>query len=373
MKKLIKTVIVIIFSLLLFTHCSKDKTGLVKKEINGITYIKYDKSFVKNNINNKKLKKIFTLTSPKISSDTSRLFEKPFSGALDNYGNIFIADMKGGYIKKFSKENKYIKRIGRKGKGPGEFLKIMDIIIDKKNNLFVLDGGLNRVTVLSNNGLLLTSFNVKKIVPYSFALDSKGNILITSTFPNVDNNYVYKYSKTGIFLSSLCKRDVSLNNQIKKGKGGSFSSFDILTENLASIAVDDSDNIYLAFARPAKIEKFTKKGKKIMVINTYFKLKINGGLEGGKLRVGDIAYTDIAISGNLIVGVLGATDRSEKDKSAHFNKSIIDIFSLNGNFLFSYNKDLLIDQGMGYRINLKNGLLLMISAYNFTVNLYKIQ
>lgn len=61
----------------------------------------------------------------------------------EEYSNIFIFDAKG----------KFLKKIGEKGTGPNEYVKIDDICFDQtKNRLFVLDNRRNRIQVYDNRG-----------------------------------------------------------------------------------------------------------------------------------------------------------------------------------------------------------------------------
>ncbi|MFB5600251.1 MAG: 6-bladed beta-propeller, partial [Nitrososphaeraceae archaeon] len=62
-------------------------------------------------------------------------FDEPHGMAIDSKDNLYVVDTQNNRIQVFSPDGKYIKSIGTKGVGPGEFLLIHDIAIDKKNDI----------------------------------------------------------------------------------------------------------------------------------------------------------------------------------------------------------------------------------------------
>ena len=48
-------------------------------------------------------------------------FELPLGGVCDTEGNVYAPDYRANNIKKFGSNYKFLKAIGRKGQGPGEF------------------------------------------------------------------------------------------------------------------------------------------------------------------------------------------------------------------------------------------------------------
>lgn len=63
--------------------------------------------------------------------------------AVDGQGDIYVVDKAKARIQKFSARGRFLRSIGKKGQGPGEFENpmTMSIMVDKKNDLFVLDQG----------------------------------------------------------------------------------------------------------------------------------------------------------------------------------------------------------------------------------------
>ena len=60
--------------------------------------------------------------------------------AVDNEGNIYVTNFEDYPIKKFTKNGKFIKGIGKRGKGKGKFIWPWGIAVDKRNgDIYVTD------------------------------------------------------------------------------------------------------------------------------------------------------------------------------------------------------------------------------------------
>jgi len=116
--------------------------------------------------------------------DESALPEGEFFGsitdiAVDEQGNVYLCDMKACNIKKFSSQGKFIKVMGRKGQGPGEFIS-PSLVAASDNSLYVYDIGNRRLCSLTTEGEQINCINI----PYTQGLPRKiqalpnGNILM---------------------------------------------------------------------------------------------------------------------------------------------------------------------------------------------------
>jgi hypothetical protein len=79
------------------------------------------------------------------------LFVNPIDVVADIKGNIFILDISDNNIKKFNPSGKFLKVIGRKGQGPGEFNMPSDLVL-ARDCLAVLDMGNQRLSTLTLDG-----------------------------------------------------------------------------------------------------------------------------------------------------------------------------------------------------------------------------
>ncbi|MDZ7773022.1 MAG: 6-bladed beta-propeller [Balneolaceae bacterium] len=87
------------------------------------------------------------------------LFGGPRYIRTDSENRIYITTMNNS-IRVFSPDGKYLKNIGRRGKGPGEFISISAIAVGKNDELIAYDGRLGRLTWFYNFGDSLKSLNL---------------------------------------------------------------------------------------------------------------------------------------------------------------------------------------------------------------------
>ncbi len=64
----------------------------------------------------------------------------------DDKGNIYIADGRGCFIRKYSKDGKFIAKTGKRGQGPGDFGDLIDIVVGK-DKIFVKDNMNKRIAI----------------------------------------------------------------------------------------------------------------------------------------------------------------------------------------------------------------------------------
>jgi hypothetical protein len=54
--------------------------------------------------------------------------------SVDNEGNLYIADFGNGRVQMFDKNGKFVRQIGRKGQGPGEYSFPSRVLFDPEGN-----------------------------------------------------------------------------------------------------------------------------------------------------------------------------------------------------------------------------------------------
>ena len=87
------------------------------------------------------------------------MFHNPSDIEIDNEGNIYILDSGNFCVKKFDKNGNFLRRYGKKGKGPGEFTEGNYLEIDHIGNIYII--GFNEGIVLNPQGEEIRSYGRK--------------------------------------------------------------------------------------------------------------------------------------------------------------------------------------------------------------------
>ncbi|TMM02330.1 MAG: 6-bladed beta-propeller [Actinobacteria bacterium] len=140
-------------------------------------------------------------------------FNDPRGIAVDEAGNVYVADHNNNRIQKLSPTGRFLARWGRNGgdgsagSGNGEFNQPRGLAIDHAGNIYVAEKLNNRIQELSPAGAFIRRWganggdgtagtgNGEFNVPYSVALDGAGNLYVT----DVNNNRIQRFSTTGAF------------------------------------------------------------------------------------------------------------------------------------------------------------------------------
>ncbi len=104
-------------------------------------------------------KLLLTLGKKDQPGDTPEQFNKPTDVAVGPSGEFYVSDGYGNSrVVKFSKEGKYLKEWGKKGKGTGEFNLPHAICADAQGKVYVGDRENDRVQLFDANGKFLAQY-----------------------------------------------------------------------------------------------------------------------------------------------------------------------------------------------------------------------
>lgn len=127
------------------------------------------------------------------NASSEYLFFSPTQICIDSKNKIYVAGYNRGEIRVFNQQGKYIKSIGKRGKGPGEILEVLSMTIDKNDNLIVVDRSNDRFTVFTDFG---SNFKVYPMTidhvidAFSIApLSSEEYLIYYQTIPPLKNGH----------------------------------------------------------------------------------------------------------------------------------------------------------------------------------------
>lgn len=97
----------------------------------------------------------------------------PLDVALDQAGQVYVADSGNFRIQKFTADGKFLSTFGSVGNGIGQFSRPRSIAIGPDDNIYVSDGAFNNVQIFNQQGQLLMplgGFGIERDMPGKFGL-----------------------------------------------------------------------------------------------------------------------------------------------------------------------------------------------------------
>jgi tripartite motif-containing protein 71 len=185
--------------------------------------------------------------------------------AFDTQGNLYVTEFgspsfggsqgENDRIQKFSPTGEPLARWGTLGSGPGQFNGPVGIALDQQGNIYVADVGNHRIQELSSTGKPLTQWHTVGTgigetteTGFDLALDSSGDLYVSEPHPSGPGpERIEKFSPTG---QSLAHWGVS-------GTGpGQFDKPFCLT-------LDRKGNVFVVDSGNNRIQEFSPTGKYI--------------------------------------------------------------------------------------------------------------
>lgn len=170
--------------------------------------------------------------------------------AADSDGFVYITDLNGHFIQKFTSDGYFVTRWGRYGTGEGEFDNPDRIAVDNKNGfLYVTDKGNKRVQKFTRDGIFVDQWGGAAVEgggtgrfrrPKGIAVDSNGYVYVSDS----EFHSVQKFTQDGEFVSKWGQ----------KGTGNGYFDAPL------GITAGSNDHIYVADSENHRIQKFTSEG-----------------------------------------------------------------------------------------------------------------
>jgi sugar lactone lactonase YvrE len=148
------------------------------------------------------------------------VFNRQTDVAFDPAGNIFVPDGYGNSrVVKYDKNGRFVKAIGQRGSGPGDFNTPHTIAADAKGNIYVGDRGNARIQVFDNDLNLRAIYdNVGN--PWAICISPGPHQYLFSSNSNPDNNNAASWAVTGeVYKMELDGKIIGKFGKAGKGPG----------------------------------------------------------------------------------------------------------------------------------------------------------
>lgn len=196
--------IVLVLSILIMTvSCSQQKTeweGTIE-EVDGVTIVKNPKEPIYS-------EDIFSLeeelTIGEKQGNEENMFSEIIDVGVDDEENIYILDFKEAHIKVFNKDGEYLTTIGKRGQGPGEIQRPMNIYITPGNEILINDRGARFLRFFTLSGEYIRSISQARLPLFSRPkVDTQHNIVARYTVTAPGNVWTFVLKKFDSKLNEL--------------------------------------------------------------------------------------------------------------------------------------------------------------------------
>ena len=201
-KSMFFSVVLFLVILMFVVSCGQKGTkwhGTIEEE-NGITVVKNPKEPIYEE-DVLQLGEDLVITSPE---DEELMFQSLTFLFVDDAENIYVSDSKAGHILVFDKNGEFLRKIGRRGQGPGEMMYPFEIQILGEKELFVNDTGQAKAHYFTLEGEFLRQVTTSQMPMFRRPkADSTGNIVVGHVIAGEQVNTVLK--KFDKELNPICE------------------------------------------------------------------------------------------------------------------------------------------------------------------------
>jgi len=190
---------------------------------------------------------------------------------VDSKGNIYVFDAEDYTIKVYDDKGHWIRNIGRRGQGPGEYMNMTDFDVSLDGRIFTCDIRQRRISFLNSDGTFDSSFLMKGPCD-RLELDETGQLYL-------QQNFVFKQTSTSGSRQwewFIIRTDPKGKNPFEYGKflgtkivwrprqteQGLWVNSHISRDSHTTVwIVDKQERLYLGYSQDYLISVLDKKGK----------------------------------------------------------------------------------------------------------------
>jgi hypothetical protein len=190
------------------------------------------------------------------SDNEKEMVAQPGYIDVDDRGHTFVVDIKASNVKVFDRDGQFVRTIGKKGEGPGEFSVPLGIIVTPDDELLVEDMMNRRLSYFSLDGeFLRNEVLANSLSTINVVMDSNGNFMARELIME-GNQLFFELRKYDKDLNPMFVLD---KTEFQNPMQGNFNPFGVL----AVYIFDPKGEIYYGDGKEYEIKVYTPKGKLI--------------------------------------------------------------------------------------------------------------
>jgi len=258
--------------IILFPTDALNKTKANSQQTSDVEIVTNPKAPI--TINGLKIRIVFEeeLSIGEIEGDENEMFGNRVYFNTDEDGNIYINDWDRKRIQKFGPNGDYLLTIGRKGRGPGEFINAWVPRFDKDGNIYVYDMANRRISFFTKQGEFLRQIALQQGISIH-NITSKG-LLFGSQSKILSDSDVFSYSASyGLFDRDL-NLVVEIYSRTTERKRDTTSRAHYLADIYSGDAYDpqltfsmgENEFIYLGYPEKYEIKILSPEGTLVKIV-----------------------------------------------------------------------------------------------------------
>ena len=184
--------------------------------------------------------------------------EKPWGVAINQRGEVIVAELGGHCVSVFSPSGKKLRTFGTRGSGQGQFSAPRGVALDGEWNILVADSDNHRIQKFTPEGQFLT------------AVGSTGNRFLQLNRPT---DFVFNPANKKVYLTDcpnhrvqVLNSDLTFSWTSSFGKRGSSKGY---LEYPCGIACDSTGKVYVADQCNNRVQVFSAEGKFLKMFGRY--------------------------------------------------------------------------------------------------------
>ncbi len=198
---------------------------------------------------------------------------QPLWYVVDDNKNIYISEWQDQVIKVFDSDGKYIKTIGAKGSGPGEFQRMSSLTFTNDGKLVATDDRTMRTSFFDSSGKFINSFQWKRRY-FNFRMMKKSSFLISERAYRETRQFNYYYVKELDFDGNEIRSYGEFSGEevliIRDGGGTYYSNVPVSPSSVFAGDID-KDWFYHCLNNKYVIEVYDTSGKVFRKIDRPYK------------------------------------------------------------------------------------------------------